>query len=227
MNIDTWGTQTREVVTDVWDRSVAFVPNLIGALIIVLIGVVVGVVVGYVVTKILQAVKAQALADQSQLTGVLQKAKLRSDVSEIGGAFVKWVVILTFFIPAFQILGLPEVRDFFESVLLFIPRVAATVVLVFFGWIISEVVAKIVRTSIDSFGLTVARVAETLTRWSFYTFLVVTSLFALGVPREFTVIMFIGLVSALAIAAGLSIGLGGQTHMNDLIKRIREDHKIR
>ncbi|KKU43587.1 MAG: F0F1 ATP synthase subunit C, partial [Berkelbacteria bacterium GW2011_GWA2_46_7] len=37
--------------------------------------------------------------------------------------------------------------------------------------------------------------------------------------------MFIGIVSALAIALGLSLGLGGQTHMNDLIRKIREDLK--
>jgi hypothetical protein len=37
--------------------------------------------------------------------------------------------------------------------------------------------------------------------------------------------MFVGVVSALGIGIGLSLGLGGQAHMNDLIKRIRDEFK--
>jgi hypothetical protein len=227
MTIDVWGTTTRDMIQNVWDRTVVFVPNLVGAVVVVLIGVIIGLIVGYVVTKVLQAIKLQSLSDQVQLTNVLQKAKMRSDISEIVGSFVKWVIILTFLVPATTILGLIGVRDFFESVLLYIPQVLAVVVLVLFGYLLAEMFGRLVRASVDSFGLTVAKVAESLTKWSIYVFVVISALFALGVPREFTVIMFIGLVSALALAVGLSFGLGAQTHMNDLVKRIRDDHKVR
>jgi len=225
MTIDQWSSNTKDVLQNVWDRAVVFAPNIVGAVIIVLIGVIVALIIGYVVTRILQAVKLQTLSDQSRLTETLRKAKMRSDIAEISGGFVKWIIILAFLVPAAAILGIDGVQDFFEGVLLYIPRVIGVALLILFGSQVAELLAKLTRASIDSMGLTIAKTAEMVVRWSIYTSIGITALFALGVPQEFTFVMFIGLVSALAIALGLSVGLGGQTHMNDLIKRARDEFK--
>ena len=82
--ISNWGTTTRDVIQNVWDRIVTFTPNLIGALVIVLVGVVVAIILNYVVTQILRAAQIQKwLGDQSKLTDVLKKAKMRTDLAEI------------------------------------------------------------------------------------------------------------------------------------------------
>jgi len=224
--INMWGTTTRDIVQNVWDRIVSFTPNLIGALIIVLVGVIVALILNYIVVQILRAAQVQKwLGEQSRLTDVLKKARMRTDLAEITGSFVKWVVILAFLVPAAQILKVDGVRDFFEGVISYIPRVLGVGFLVVFGSMVVEMIARLVRASLDSFGLTVSRVVEMIVRWAFYISIGITAMFALGVSEQFTVIMFIGVVSALAIALGLSLGLGGQTHMNDLIKKIREDLK--
>lgn len=225
MAINDWGTQTRDVITLVWDRIVAFTPNLVGALLIVLVGAIVGVILGYVVTKILQAVRLQSLADQSKFTDVLKRAKLGTDVAEIVGSFVKWVIILAFFIPAANVLHIPGVQNFFEGVLAFIPRVLGVGLLVIFGYLVANLFAALGRAATDSYGLTMSKVIENLIRWGFYVSIATTALFALGVPTEFTVILFIGLISTLAIGFGLSFGLGAQGHMNDLVKSVRDEFK--
>ncbi len=221
--IDTWGTEVRDVLQQTWDRIVEFAPNIIGAVLIVLIGAVVGMILGYVATRILQAVRVQSLADQSRFTEILRKAKLGSDVSEITGSFVKWVTVLAFMIPAAAVLKVEGARDFFEGMLLFVPKVLGVAVFVIFGAMLTDVLAKMARVSVDSLGLTLGKVIDALVRWSMYIFIALTAMFALGVAREFIVIMFTGLIAALAIGFGLSFGLGAQSHMNDLVKRIRDD----
>lgn len=224
--INQWGTTTRDVIESVWNRIVDFAPNLIGALVIIFVGVIVALILNYIIVQILRAAQVQKwLGDQSRFTDVLKKAKMRSDLAEITGSFVKWVVILAFFVPAAAILQIEGVQTFFESVLGYVPRVFAVGALIGFGTLVTEMLARLTRASAESMGLTVARLLEMVVRWTFYISIVTTSLFALGVPREFTVIMFIGIVSAFAIALGLSLGLGGQNHMNDLIKKIRDDLK--
>ena len=221
-----WGTTTRDAVESVWNRIVDFSPNLIGAIVIILVGVIVALILNYVVTQILRAAQVQQwLGEQTRLSEVLKKAKMRSDLAEITGGFVKWVVILAFLVPAAAILKVEGVQDFFEGVLNYVPRVLAVGFLVIFGSQVVEMIARLVRASVESLGLTVARLVEMIIRWAFYVSIAITSLFALGVSQQFTIIMFIGVVAALAIALGLSLGLGGQTHMNDLIKKIRDDLK--
>ncbi len=221
--IDTWGTEVRDVLQQTWDRIVEFAPNVIGAVLIVLIGAVVGMILGYVATRILQAIRVQSLSDQSRFTEVLRKAKLGADISEITGSFVKWVTVLAFLIPAAAVLKVEGARDFFEGMLLYVPKVLGVAVFVIFGAMLTDVLAKMARVSVDSLGLTLGKIVDALVRWSMYAFIALTAMFALGVAREFIVIMFTGLIAALAIGFGLSFGLGAQTHMNDLVKRIRED----
>jgi hypothetical protein len=223
--IDTWGTEVRDVLQNTWDRIVDFAPNIIGAVVIVLIGAIVGMILGYIVTRILQAVKLQSLADQSRFADVLRRAKLSNDVAEISGSFVKWVVILAFLIPAAAVLQVEGARDFLEGMLLYVPRVLGVAVFVIFGALIADVLAKMSRVAVDSMGLTLGLVIQALVRWSLYIFVALTAMFALGVAREFIVILFTGLIAALAIGFGLSFGLGAQTHMNDLVKKIRDEFR--
>ena len=225
MEVNEWGSFTRDTIESVWSRIVDFSPNLVGAVLVALVGVVVAMIVGLVVTKVLQAVRLQTLADQSQLTSVLQKAKFKSDISEIAGTFVRWVIVLVFLVPAADILLLRQVREFFESILGYIPRVVGVAVLIFFGHLVAGMLGKLIRAAISGFGLTIARTADMVAQVAIYSFVTIASLYALGVPQQFTVIMFIALVSALGLGLGLAGGLGGQSHMNDLFKRIREDLK--
>lgn len=225
MSIDVWGTETRDIVQNVWDRIVAFAPNIIGAFVIVLVGAIIGVVIGYVVTRILQAIRLQSLSDQSKFSDVLKRAKFKTDIAEISGTFVKWVIIFAFLIPAATVLKVDGVRDFFEGILAYVPRVVAVSVLIMFGVAIADLIAKLARASAESIGATTARTVEFVIRWATYVSIGITSLFALGVPREFTVILFIGVVSALALALGLSLGLGAQGHMDDLVKKVRDEFK--
>lgn len=225
MTISQWGTQTRDIVQNVWDRIVTFTPNLVGAILIMVVGVIIGWAIGYVVTRILQAARIQSLAEESKFDELLKKAKIRSDLAEISGSFVKWLIILVFIVPAANVLQLTGVQNFFGGVIHFVPIVLGVAVFVSFGVIFTDLIAKLVRAASDSLGFTTSKLVELVVRWTFYISFIIASMFALGVPQEFTVIMFIGVTAALAIGIGLSAGLGGQDHFNDLMKRIRSELK--
>lgn len=227
MNLNEWGSVSRTVVENVWDRAVDFAPHLVGAVLIALVGGIIAVIGGYIVNRVLVAIKLQSLADQSRLTNVLQKAKIRSDVAELADTFTKWVIVLVFLVPAASVLNVPQVSGFFESLLSYLPNVVGTITLLFFGHLLADMLARVVRASVDSYGSTSGRFLELLSRWAVYGFLAVSATFSLGVPREFSLIMFIALVSGLAIALGLSVGLGGQSHMNDLFKKLRDEQSKR
>jgi hypothetical protein len=223
--IDTWGTQVRDAVQLTWNHIVAFTPNIIGAVIIALVGAIVGIIIGYIVTKILEVIKIQSLSDQSRFTEVLRKAKLRTDIAEITGTFTRWVVFLAFLVPAAAVLQVEVGQTFIVSLLEYIPIVLGVAIFILFGTQFTEVLSKLARVSTESMGVTISRLVEMTVRWSFYSFIGIASMLALGVPRQFVVILFIGIVSALALALGLSLGLGAKDHMNDLVKKVRDELK--
>lgn len=225
MDIDMWGTEVRDNLQALWDRIVDFAPNLIGAVVIAVVGAIVAVILGYVVTAILRAVRLQSLSDQSKFTEVLKRARLRTDIAEISGVFVRWVVVLGFLIPAAIVLRVDGVRDFVEGVLAYIPRVLGVVVLVWFAHVIIESLAKLTRAAADSVGSTIGKLSENTVRWAMYLSVTITAMFALGVPREFTVILFVGVISALALGFGIAFGMGAKDHMNDLVKNVRDEFK--
>ncbi|MEX1052081.1 MAG: hypothetical protein WEC83_01700 [Patescibacteria group bacterium] len=225
MNIDMWGTEVRDGLQALWDRIVDFAPNLIGAVLIAVVGAIVAVILGYVVTAILRAIRLQSLSDQSKFTEILKRAKLRTDIAEISGVFTRWVVVLAFLIPAAIVLRVEGVREFVEGIFSYIPRVLAVVVFVMFAHVIVESLAKLTRAAAESLGSTVAKLSESTVRWAMYLMVAIAVMFALGVPREFTVIIFVGVISALALGLGLAFGLGAKDHMNDLVKNVRDEFK--
>lgn len=222
-NMSAWSTSTKDMLSDLGNRVGAFTPNIFGALLIVLFGIVVAFLVGYAVTLILRSAKLQTLCDQIGLSDILKRANISADVAKVVGNFCKWVLVFAFFIPAADILQVFGVRDFFESVLTYIPIVIGVVLLVAFGMKFADMIANLVRAASEGVGITSSKLLAHIARFSILTAVAILALFSLGVPRDFTVIMFIGITSALALGLGLSLGLGATDHMNDLIKGVRAD----
>ena len=222
MSINDWASVTKDALVNTWDRSVTFVPNLLGGILIALFGVIVAVIIGYIVTLILRAIKLQTLSDQLNVTEALKKAKLDTDVSKLAGNFIKWVIIFTFLIPAASVLQIIGVKDYFEYALSYIPTILGVLLFVVIGLKIAEFLSYLVRVSFEGFGLPWARFSEILTRVSVVAVIGILAMFSLGVPREFTIYLFLAVALGGAIALGLSAGLGGKDHMDDLFKTIRE-----
>lgn len=223
--VQDWSTEVQTIVESTWDRIVAFVPNVLGSVLILLVGAIIAWVLGYAVTRLLQVAKVQMLADQSKFTDVLKAAKLNADIAELSGTFVKWVVVLAFFVPAASTLQLENVEAFFEGVLVFVPKLVAIALLIMFGYAVADVVSKLVRATVQSVGSVTAKFAELFVKWTMLTAVGITTMWAIGVPQEFTVILFIGAVSMVALAAGLAFGLGAKDHANDLVKHLRSELK--
>jgi len=224
-NINDWASTTKDVLVDSWNRALTFVPNLLGGILIALFGIIVAVIIGYVVTLILRAVKLQILSDQLNVTDSLKKARLETDVAKLTGNFVKWVIIFIFLIPTTSIMRVEGVQAYFEGVLAYIPVVLGVIFLVVLALKVAEFVSSLVRVSFEGFGLPWAKFSEILARVSVLSVFGILGLFSLGVPREFTIYMFLAVALGLSIALGLSAGLGGKDHMDDLFKSIRENLK--
>lgn len=225
MNISDWTDLTTESINEYWGRVIDFSGLLIGAIIVVISGLIIARILKWAVITILDSLKVQKFFDRINLTDILKKAGINFKASQAAGNFVSWLTVTVFLIPASKILGLNDIANLLENLLLFIPDVVIAILILLIGAIIADVLSQVVRAAAASIGATSAKVLSVITRYVVYIFIGFTALFQLGIQPYFLQVLFTGLVAALAIAAGLSFGLGGQSAASDLLKKVRDDFK--
>lgn len=220
-----WLTVTNDAWISIWDKFVSFLPNLIGAIIILVIGWVIGMVVATLIDRLFRLVGLQALFEKAKVEDVLKKANADKDATSLIASAFRWIIYLVAFIAASNTLKLTAVADFLNSVLTYVPQVIIAVAIILMGLILAHFLAAVVKGSIKSAGLAFADTASLIVRWSIIVFSVLAALAQLGIATSMINTLFVGLVAFLAIAGGLAFGLGGQNAAKELIEDIKKELK--
>src|SRR3989344_3192681 len=140
------------------------------------------------------------------------------------GGFAEWFVIVVFLVAAFDVLGLNQVTAFLQQVvLLYLPQVIVAALILLAAAVIAEAMQKVIVGSAKAVGVKFAHLAGTITRWAIWVFAILAALFQLGIAAAFIQTLFTGMVVALALALGLSFGLGGQEAAARYIEKIRQE----
>ncbi len=137
----------------------------------------------------------------------------------------KWFALIVVFLAASDILGLDQVSDFLDQVLLYIPKVVAAAAILLVGMLVARFLGKLVRASVQAAGLTSADLLGSVTQWAVTVFAVLATLSQLNVAKSFVDTLFTAFVYMLAIAGGLAFGLGGKDHASKVLDKIERDIK--
>lgn len=224
MLLDTWSAGLRSSFEGLWSGVINFVPSLVIAVIILVIGWVVGALVGRVISQLFRSLKVDDALRRAGIEDALAKGGIMLNSGNFVGGLVKWFIIVVFFVAAFEVLGLTQVNDFLQQVvLLYLPRVIVSVLILLVGAVIGDVMQKIVTTSAKTAELHSARFLGTVTKWAIWIFAVLVALSQLGIATVFVQTLFTGFVVALSLALGLSFGLGGQDAAARFLEKTRQE----
>jgi hypothetical protein len=114
---------------------------------------------------------------------------------------------------------LPAVSDVMRQLLLWLPNLVVAIFVLFIGGIAARALGNIVRGATAEGGFTNPETLANVTRTTVWAFAIVVAINQLGIATSLINTLFTGLVAALAIAFGLSFGLGGR----DLASRTLEN----
>ena len=128
-------------------------------------------------------------------------------------------------IPTLEVWGLSRATAVLNQFLFYLPNVIVAVIIGFVGILVANLVADLVKHSIDTIGSTSAGTLAVLAKGiiMFFTSLVVLN--QLGVAQDLIRILFTGIIAMLAIAGGLAFGLGGQELAKQLLEELRKKLK--
>ncbi|OGE83652.1 MAG: hypothetical protein A3B10_04315 [Candidatus Doudnabacteria bacterium RIFCSPLOWO2_01_FULL_44_21] len=210
---------------DLYARFLSFLPNFLVAVIVLIVGWVVASFVAKLLRQVLHSARLDELGDKLGLDQLSARTGMKLSVSGAIAWVVKWFVLIAIFLAAADILGLTQVSEFLNQVLLYIPNVVAAAAILLVGTLVAGFLAKLVRHSVQAAGLMSADMLATVTQWSVMVFTILATLDQLQVATAFVQTLFTGIIAMLAIAGGLAFGLGGRDHASKVLDKIEKDIK--
>jgi hypothetical protein len=204
--------------TNFLSKLLGFIPNLIGAIVILIIGWIIAGIVAGLLDKVLQAVGFERAVDRSGIGNFLKRASTNWTTSKVLTTVIKWFIRLIFIEAAASVLGFAEITTFVNNILNYLPNVVVALVIIVIGSLLATVAADLVRGAVSSAGAGNATVLSAIARYAILGFAVVAALSQLQIAATIVNTLFIGLVAAIALAVGLAFGLGGRDVAADLTR---------
>ena len=220
-----YSTAVADSLRDLYARLINFLPNFLVAVIILIVGWVVAVFVAKVLKQVLNSVKLDELGNKLGLDELSNRTGVKMSVSGTIAWVVKWFLLIAIFLAAADILGLTQVSEFLNQVLLYIPNVVAGAAILLVGSMVASFLAKLVRHSVKAAGLGSAELLGSVTQWAIMIFTVLATLDQLKVAQAFVQTLFTGIIAMIAIAGGLAFGLGGKDHAAKVLDKVERDIK--
>lgn len=211
------------VLQSFWLGLYSFLPSVILAIILFIIGVVIAGFVGKALAHVINLTKVNALLDRTALKEMVNKAGFHLNIGGLVGWLIKWLLILAFLVGALNLLGLSDVNVFLQQIVLFyLPRVIVAVLIVVVGSVLAEAAAKAVTGSAKVANVSSANLAGSIAKWAIWITTILFVLNQLGIGADLVQTLWMGIVVAFALAAGLAFGLGGKEHASKVLDKVSD-----
>lgn len=208
---------------NVLDGVIQFIPTFLWALVIFIAGWIVAVILEKVVEQVAKAIKLDTLLENAGIGKFVKRAGYKLNIGVFLGEIVKWFVIVVALVSAFDVLGLDQVNDFLNNVVNYIPQLFAAVLILVVAVIVGDFMGKFVTSSAKAADVASASFLGSVTRWAIWVSAILAALLQLGVGVVFIGSLVDGVIIALALAFGLSYGLGGQDAAKASIDKFKKN----
>jgi hypothetical protein len=197
---------------------VAFLPTLVGALVLLVFGWMLSHYMGRMISVVLTKLGFEKASLRSGVHTFLKQSGTRHTASQLIGELSKWFVRLIFVQACASVLAMPQVTQVINNIILFIPKVVVAMVILVAGSLISQFLANTVRGSTTKIGGSNPLFLAKLTHYSIMGFAVIGAISQLEIAPAIVNILFTAFVSSIALAVGLAYGLGGQDVASEIWK---------
>ncbi|PIW35310.1 MAG: hypothetical protein COW25_00350 [Candidatus Nealsonbacteria bacterium CG15_BIG_FIL_POST_REV_8_21_14_020_37_12] len=219
--IEVWYQTTYDSLLGLWKGFLNFIPSLLAAIIVFVIGWFIAEVIGKLVARILKVLKLNQIFDRANWKEALEAAEIKVNISEFIGGICKWVLVVVFLSVSVEILGLSQFASLLNRLISWLPNLIVAVAIFVVAIIVADILNRLIRASVKKIGVKYGGFLSALVRWAIYIFAGLAILLQLGVTPTIIQTIIVGFVGMIALALGLSFGLGGK----DAAAKLIEDFK--
>jgi small-conductance mechanosensitive channel len=198
------------------DRFLEYIPQLIGAIIILIIGYIVARVLKAVVSRLLQTIGFDGWMERGGIKQFLDRAQTRETPATVLGTLVFWLVFIIAITMAADALGIQQVSEVLGQLIAYIPSIIAAILILLLAALLANFLAGIVR------GATGSDLLSNIARYAIIIYAAFAAITELGIAVQLTAPTFLIILGAVALAAAIAFGFGAQGVARDIVEKAYE-----
>ena len=191
----------------------SYLPQLVGAIVILIIGYIVAKVLQAVVGRVLQAIGFDGWMEKGGIKQFFDRAETNQTPHSILGQLVFWFVFIIALTMAADALGIPQVSAILGQLIAYIPSIIAAILILILAALLANFVSGIVR------GATGSGLLASVAQYAIIVYAVFAAITELGIAVELTAPTFLIALGAVALAAAIAFGLGGREVAQDILQK--------
>ena len=191
----------------------SYVPQLIGAIIILIVGYIVAKILQAVVGRLLQSIGFNGWMERGGIMQFFDRANTRQTPASILGKLVFWAVFIIAITMAADALGIRQVSAVLAQLIAYIPNIIAAVLILVLAALLANFLAGIVQ------GATGSNILGSVVQYGVIVYAAFAALTQLGIAVQLTAPTFLIILGAVALAAAIAFGLGGRDLAHDILQR--------
>lgn len=203
---------------DLWVRALselgktlaAFLPNLVGALVLLAIGWILSHAVELAARRLLRALGVDRASARLGIGAVLERTGLAISVSELVARLLFWLLMLTFVLSSVETLGLESVTGTIDRLIAFIPNLIGAGLIALLGLLFARFVGGVAGSSIAAAGFGGAARVGLAVQALVALLVLVIAIEQLGLDTRVLVAPLTALLAAAGFSAGLAFALGAR-----------------
>ena len=205
-----WNALIVDPVIQMLTRILAYLPVLLGALVILIVGWIVAKAIRRLIDWLLKLIRFDTLADKAGISEILEKGNLEISAREVISNIVYWLIIIMVLVMTVDALGLPKSSDVLSSLFAYVPKVIAALLVLIVAMFLASFVSGIVRTAAGNANLPKPQVFAGVSRWAIIIFAITVALEQLGIAPLLVTATFNIILGGICLALALAFGLGGK-----------------
>lgn len=199
---------------NLWEETlvtfVAWLPNLLGALVLLIIGWLVARLVRFIIGGLLRRMRVDMLTERVGISRLLSRAGLEPSASNLLARLAYWLILFVFVLAAAESLGLIGIAEMLNRLVAYLPNVLAAALILLLGSLIAQIVGDALGKMTAQAGVTDGLVLGQVVRYTLLIFAIILSLDQLGIQTSLLTIVASTLVIAVALALALAFGFGSR-----------------
>jgi small-conductance mechanosensitive channel len=190
-----------------------YIPQLIGAIVILIVGYIIAKVLQAVVTRLLGSLGFEGWMEKGGIKQFFDRAQTRQTPSSIMGKLVFWFVFIIAITMAADALGIRQISVVLGQLIAFIPSIIAAILILVLATLLANFVSGVVR------GATGSGVLASVAQYAIIIYAAFAALTELGIAVQLTAPTFLIVLGGVVLAAAIAFGLGAQNVAREIAEK--------